>query len=403
MTLLSKYRKGGILPLSAAAVAIWMNAPFAANAQDSAGAEDLTPIAKSLTAQDPELAQLRKIRDYLRSHPDDLRSTIWAARKYVAKGKQHSDARYFGYAEALIKPWLDKEDVHPAVLLVMADIQQYQHAFDDALSLLRRVQSRTLEGVSATLMRSNLHQVMGAYEDAIRNCRLLESDLNLMANICELSLLSLTGDLESSHEQLRNLLDRAQLPPEIKAWAVGKLADMLIRRGRPMEALDYLQNVDQGLASAAMQTQLHDLLMTLERPNAVLTLISADEKSASLQLRRLRALKMIGENWRGPMSQRLLSMISDDRSDGPNPHARELAYFHLYLTEDFRAAFAAAQSNWAQQKEPIDTRLLFETAHQAGSLEELGNAIAWVLKNQYQDETLASYLQGDGSPQQEQS
>lgn len=397
MAFQNKHRKGGLLPLSAALLCTSLCAGHFASAQETSQADDLAPIVRSLAASDPELVRLRKLQDYLKTQPDDLRTTVWTAQKFVAKGKEENDGRYFGYAEALIAPWMATKDVHLAVTLIMADILQYRHAFDAALELLVGPQPRSREGVAAILMRANLRQIQGTFATAKQDCRLLMQDVKTMADICELSLSSLTGELDPSQEKLTELLRRTQLPSEIKIWAVGKLADMLVRQGRPLEALTYLQEASIAGSSSAMQVQLQDLLLYLERPAEVLKLISVDVKSDGLQLRRLRALKMMGQNWRGPTSKKLLQSIAGTPGDTANPHARELAYFHLYLTEDASSAYQAALANWQQQKEPIDTRLLIETAYKAEKLDEVGEAITWIVENRYQDMGLAAFLQAGRS------
>jgi hypothetical protein len=50
---------------------------------------------------------------------------------------------------------------------------------------------------------------------------------------------------------------------------------------------------------------------------------------------------------------------------GDVAHAREAAFFALYLDDDPERALALAQANWAVQREPIDARLVRE-AEQRG-------------------------------------
>lgn len=354
---------------------------------------DNAPIIASAISQDPELAQLRRVQAYLMSRDDDLRTTVWAVQRFINKGKRESEPRYLGMAEAIIENWLSKYDAHPAVLLAKADILQYRHQFDDALVLLSEIPNAGVEGAAALLMRANLFQLKGDYDATRAECGRLARELSFMSDICKLHIESFSGEIEPSQRKLEALIAQLELPTEIRVWAVGKLADMSNRRGKPQEALEYLQKIKPEQASGALRAQMFDLLLLLERPNAVLQMIDIGEKSEGLQLRRLRALKMTGENWRGPISQNLLGRISRPATDASNPHARELAYYHHYLTGDVEAAFEAATENWNLQREPIDIRLLFETAHRARKLETITDAIEWISQKKYQDVRLAQFLQ----------
>lgn len=389
--------KGAVRSLSCAIVAASLC--FGAAAQEQPLPADTAPIIMSAASQDPELVQLRKAQAYLKSRPDDLRMTVLTAQRFIAKGKRENQPRFLGMAEALIENWLSKYETHPAILLAKADILQFRHQFSQAITILEGIANAGVEGAAALLMRANLHQLKGDYDQAEGACSQLARELKFMADICEFHLQSLQGEVEPMQLKLEALIARLELPGEIRAWATGKLADMSSRRGQPLEALEYLEGLAPEQASAALKSQMMDLLLLLERPSAVLQMIAADDNSEGLQLRRLRALKMTGENWRGPISYLVLSRISPKVAGDANPHARELAYFHHYLTNDVEAAYLAARENWDLQREPIDIRLLFETAHRAGKLEDVADAIEWISQNKYQDVYLASFLQTQNSEQ----
>lgn len=382
--------KGALRSLSLAAAFCLVS--FCAAAQEPSSGDDTTPIISSAATNDPELVQLRRAQAYLKSRPDDLRTTVVTAQRFIAKGKRENQPRYLGMAEALIETWLSQYDPHPAIMLAKADILQFRHQFHAAIEILKDIPNFGAEGAAALLMRSNLHQLKGDFDQAANACAQLARELNFMADICDLHLQSLRSEIEPARSKLEALIARLELPVEIRAWATGKLADMSSRQGEPLEALEYLQELAPEQVSTALKSQMMDLLLLLDRPGAVLQMVATDDNSEGLQLRRLRALKMTGENWRGPISSLVVSRISPQQEGGANPHARELAYFHHYLTGDTEAAYSAARENWDLQREPIDIRLLFETAHRAGKLEEVADAIDWISQTKYQDVYLASFL-----------
>ena len=285
------------------------------------------------------------------------------------------------------------ENVPTDALLLNAEIKEYRHEFTAALADLETVNEVSPHDPTARLMRSNIYQIQGYFEAAQTQCRTLGPRAIAMSTICGLSLTSLSGDLEESYQALSKFVAVQRMPPEIETWALGKLADMSIRSGRLMDALTYFERMPTEYSqTSALRSQLLDLLLKMKKPSSVLSLVAADEKSDGLVIRRLRAMKMLGMAWRGLQTDRLERYFELLESQLMNPHAREVAYYHLYLTEDFEQAFAAALENWRQQKEPIDTLLVLAAAQKAGKVSEVDAVTKWIVKNQYQDETIAPYL-----------
>lgn len=379
-------------PLILILAALVLTVTAVANSQD-VEVGDNKIIARSSLSTDPEMIRLRILQKHISQHPDDLRTAITVARKFVQKGKKQNDNRFLGYAESVLARWLTMENIPTDVLLLNAEIKEYRHEFTAALADLETVNDASPHDPTARLMRSNIYQIQGYFEAAQTQCRALGPRAIAMSTICGLSLTSLTGDLEESYQALSKFVAAQRMPPEIETWALGKLADMSIRSGRLMDALTYFEQMPRNYSqTSALRSQLLDLLLMLEKPSSVLTLVAADEKSDGLIIRRLRAMKMLGMDWRGTQAERLERYFDSLERQPVNPHAREVAYYHLYLTEDFDRAFAAALKNWDQQKEPIDTLLVLAAAHNAGKISEVDAVNKWIVKNRYQDETIASYL-----------
>jgi len=62
-------------------------------------------------------------------------------------------------------------------------------------------------------------------------------------------------------------------------------------------------------------------------------------------------------------------------------HAREAAYFALYLLQKPDVALASALANWNVQHEAIDARLVLETALAAGRPEAALSVMEWLDAN----------------------
>ncbi|WP_262694145.1 hypothetical protein [Kordiimonas aquimaris] len=350
-------------------------------------------IARLPDSNDPETVLLTRMRRYTQEHPDDLGTAVNLAHRYIAKGKNESDTRYLGYAAAVLKRWLDMEQTPTQITLLDAEIKQYNHDFSGALNSLGDIPQSTQQYPTAALMSANIHQIQGRFVEAHTNCNTLGTRMSHISEICTLSLASLTGDLDVARQKLQELLTTNSYQPEITTWALGKLMDMSVRSNRVQEALYYAGFMDKTLARAAFhRAQLADVLFMLNRPSDVLSLISEDEQSDALIVRRLRAQKILGQNWRSTASKRLERLFLALSKRGKNPHAREAAYYYLYLSEEPQKALSAALENWNDQKEPIDIRLLMETAKQSGNMNTVDYVVDWIIKNRYQDATIAKFL-----------
>lgn len=350
-------------------------------------------IAHVPSSKDLETTLLKSMQRYMRRHPDDLGTAIDLAGRYILKGKRESDTRYLGYAAALLKKWLDMENTPTEVTLLDAEIKQYNHDFSGALKSLSKISSATQHYPTAALMAANIHQIQGRFKAASAACEALGTRMSHISEICALSLASLTGNLEVARNNLRELVTANSYQPEIATWALGKLVDMSVRSGRVQEAFYYAGFMDERLAKAAFhRAQFADVLFLVNRPKDVLELISEEDQSDALIIRRLRAKKSLNQEWRSEQSERLERMFSVLSKRGKNPHAREAAYYYLYLAELPQKALAAALENWSEQKEPIDTRLLLEAAKQSNNLDAADHVVAWIIENRYQDVTLAEFL-----------
>src|SRR5712671_2104900 len=100
----------------------------------------------------------RQARVSLNSLADraDPQAAVATASKFVALGRAQHDERYFGYASATLQPWRDDPDAPIPILLLRADVAQYQHRFGDALQILDGLLARDRSSSAAWLMRATI-------------------------------------------------------------------------------------------------------------------------------------------------------------------------------------------------------------------------------------------------------
>ncbi len=120
-----------------------------------------------------------------------------------------------------------------------------------------------------------------------------------------------------------------------------------------------------------------DFLLRGERPAEVLALLADAPPADPLSLRIAVAEKQLGlaDTARvDALSYRL--QLALDGLD--TTHAREAAYFALYLLDKPDLALERALANWNVQREPIDARLVLESALAAHRAADARPVVDWL-------------------------
>src|SRR3989338_9134985 len=97
---------------------------------------DDTQVLEKLPSGSKNLnsTKIRTLLTELRSNPKDIKKIINFAKNCIELTRSESDPRYLGYAEAVLKPILKKNN--PEILVLYATIRQSSHSFNEALSIL---------------------------------------------------------------------------------------------------------------------------------------------------------------------------------------------------------------------------------------------------------------------------
>ena len=72
-------------------------------------------------------SELDMLHARLDSQPDDVRTAVALAERYLAIGSTTGDPRSFGYARAALQPWWTEPEPPLAVLLVRARLKEKDH------------------------------------------------------------------------------------------------------------------------------------------------------------------------------------------------------------------------------------------------------------------------------------
>ena len=232
--------------------------------------------------------ELNGLRKELAKNPDNLQLAIQVAGQYREIGRAESDPRYYGYAQAALRPWWDQKEPPPEVLLLRGILRQAQHNFDSALIDLHHLLQARPKNPQAWLTQAVIHQVRGKYDLARSSCLpLLRLTNALVSTTCIASATSLSGDAQASY----NILEKARQhnassSGRVKVWTLTTLAEIATRLGNHAKAEQHFQQaLSFGLRDTYLLGAYCDFLLDQNRPAEVQALLQDDIRPDGLLLR----------------------------------------------------------------------------------------------------------------------
>jgi tetratricopeptide (TPR) repeat protein len=290
------------------------------------------------------------------------------AQFYIQQSRLSGDLRYLGYAQAVLAPWVNQSPPLPDVLVLLATLQQSRHEFTASLATLDRALMARPHDPQALLIRATVLRVLGRYAEAGAACErfsgLVEPRLGAL---CVQSLRGLNGHLESAYSVLMQVSTQGWLSSE-KSWLYSELGEMAVRLGRDADAEHWFQ-LDLTLVPADfyVRAAYADLLLRQGRPDQALTLLQGQESFEPLLLRIAIAQRQLHDPRQAQSSARLQAAFAAELQRGEAVHRREQARFLLEVEDQPQRSLAAALENWTVQHEPDDVLALVNAARAAGS------------------------------------
>lgn len=312
------------------------------------------PVSRSTEIRNAEAAA--------QSQPNNPSSALLLANTYLAQASLPGEAHLYGLAQSLLKPFIENGTDRADLWMAWAQIQQHQHAFDEALAALNQGFDRGEPNVNAQLLAARIYLIKGDPTAARSAClKLLGHGDLLTTSACTLEAISFQGDLTSSYQQLTELVQRQGLPQDERGpWLMQILADMALRLDDPLTAEKWLQRQNLGSASVNFLGQWADVQLILNQPQNVLDALQPIVEKATtiddaLLLRLALAEKTLeGQRWERQLDARMAQR--ERRAD--TQHASELARYYLDINPRPQKALHWAQVNWQNAREHSDRKLL---------------------------------------------
>ena len=308
---------------------------------------------------------IRSLQAALARNPADASVAAELARSYLELNRGIGDPRLVAYASRALAHWEGATAPPVDVALERALIAQTEHRFDAAREEIAGVLERSPRSAQAWLALAALDTVQGRYADAKRSCaRLVLLQDATIAGACFATVQVMTGDAAAAYRFLSNNLARPEsLDAESTAW----LATLAAETAEGLRLHDDADRHYRAALAASttpsiyLLTSYSDFLLRRGRPAEVIALLAGTPPADTLWLRLALAEARTGRSDPvriATLRYRLeLALRGQERA-----HAREAAFFALYLDDDARRALTLALDNWAVQREQIDARLVLEAA-----------------------------------------
>jgi len=328
--------------------------------------------------------------------PRDAASAARAAKELVERARREREPRFFGYAEALIEPWLQNASVAaPDLLILQADIQQNRHDFSSAIATLNRAIAVNPHDPRARLQRAAVLMVRGEFQAAHADCRALISNGELaVGSVCRAQAVGATGQADRGEETIRALLSAGhQFDSSTRAWALATLADLARRRGADPDAEPLLREALQlEPADDSIRCALADLLLDKGDHREVVRITSVERPSLALLVRTAIAQHRSKDPAFAQSSRSFLELIEIDRQRAERAHLREEALYALEVRGDSSTAARLARGNFKVQRESADIRLFARAACAAGDRTGTEELRQWLGRTGYRDRKVESIL-----------
>ena len=351
-----------------------------------------------LSATDPSVRRLQSLRKQLDAKPNDVSLRLEIARRYFDLAMAQGDPRYVGYASAALSP-LDKTPPNTSALaanywLTKGMLQQYSHNFDGALDSLNKASQADTQSPDPYAWRAAIHMVQANYAQAQTECNALKPlSTPLFATGCSQYVQAHSGGaagLQTAFEALNAAVkSEPSASPELLLWEFTRLAEMAIRLNRPAEADAYFQHaLKLGVTDQFLLGAYADFLLTQNKPDAVIALLSNWERSDILLLRLALAGKATKHPKATEWANKLRDRFKEAAQRGDRLHEQEAARFELDIENKPSKALALAVNNYKQQREPRDAQVLLRTALAAKDATAAEPALTWLKQNNYEDANL---------------
>lgn len=352
-----------VMALSVVALSVVATAGGAEPYIPASDDEVLETLPRDWISKQDQLAALRR---QLGQNPNDANVAIQVASDYLRLGKSSGDPRYYGYAQAALRPWWESANAPVEILRLRAKLKERDHRYDEALADLKRLLESEPRDLQAWIETANIYTVQGKYAEARQACDKLSEVAGVAPSIlCSAPIMAVTGQAEGAYSSLAELLPTANEEwPSAVQWIRTMQAEISRALGRDEQAeRHFLEGLASDPGDHYLLRSYADFLLDHGRAKEAVSLLREGTRDTGILLRAAIAADRSGQaaladKWK----TQLKSRFDENRLRGNPPHGQFEARFELELMNHPRRALELARANWEQQKQPSDSRVLLEAA-----------------------------------------
>ncbi|WP_299080281.1 hypothetical protein [uncultured Paraglaciecola sp.] len=311
------------------------------------------------------------INQSLKNAQVSLENVEWHLRQSQYVGLSNLHLRQ---ASNMLSKLSEADKNKPEYWYYSARILEHQHQFSDALIALEKAIEQDQKFISAWLMKSNVHLLMGQNSYAKSSCLQLVGVANVdIALACLLqTALGLEKTLEA-YEKFKPVVERLQHDFEnidaSNLWLVQLAADMATQLSLVQESAKWMNTYPLEKTPISYMSQWADTQIALGKYEVVLRYLGQIVQQSGYQddalLMRLAMAEVALENkglnletksekWQIAAKSRVTLRLQ--RND--SYHAADLSRYFLYIEPNYKQALYWAQQNITQSQSHEDHALL---------------------------------------------
>lgn len=329
--------------------------PTAIEVQGSVNKDDYFILKPDLPAD----TELEKSIEMMRINPSNT-NRLKLASLYLKGSKMPGFGDWFHYGEALLAQYDTEYGLDISYLLLLSDMKQQQHQFEQALQVLNKIFKQQPQHAQASLIAARIYLAVDNTKLAQNACnRLMTRDIFLFS-VCSFEVLGRKGEWQQAYNSLFDLYSKHfELDTELVIWIQGILAEQAEQLGYLDTALEWLTPIlDQ--APTSLWLKWADL--SLKNDNALhvyekltnLALVDSLEDSLMLRLAIAEQHLKRPAHFQTIIHERMaLRLIREDED-----HAADMVHYFLTLKPEAQLALKWAKINYKSAKEPDDKKLL---------------------------------------------
>lgn len=349
-------------------------------------------------AGDSRTRALADLRAKALKAPDDAPAAVELAQAYFDLALARGDPRYVGYADAIVSRFAARMTAD--LLLTRGMLRQYRHDFAAALADFAAALALDPDRAGAHAWRGAIYLVEAQYDAALEECNALKRlQRPVLHGGCAGLLQAYTGQLATAYATLQQALSLARYDDQ-RLWLLTRMGEVAAWQGQAAKAERHYRDAlalgqDDGYLLAAWA----DFLLDNQRAAEVVKQLAGWEASDGLLLRLAEAEAQLQLPAAAAHIQALDDRFAAAKLRGDTTHRAEEARFQLRLRKNPSLAVQLAATNFSEQKEPRDLRVLLESALAARDSAAAKPARDWLQRTGFEDAGLRKLAaQTGGTP-----